>query len=48
MFIFFFCARAQSGLWGNNSDYNSDDTIGDDYGEGDMRNAKWQGSFKCV
>lgn len=26
----------QSGLWGNNSNYNADDTIGDDY-DGDLR-----------
>ena len=24
--------RTQDGLWGNNSNYNSEDTIGDDYG----------------
>eukprot|EP00286_Rhodomonas_abbreviata_P015254 CAMPEP_0181323818 /NCGR_PEP_ID=MMETSP1101-20121128/20007_1 /TAXON_ID=46948 /ORGANISM="Rhodomonas abbreviata, Strain Caron Lab Isolate" /LENGTH=67 /DNA_ID=CAMNT_0023431909 /DNA_START=12 /DNA_END=215 /DNA_ORIENTATION=- len=32
----------ESGLWGNNSNYNADDTIGDDY-DGDLRpRAVWR------
>ena len=30
LYFLFFCL--QTSLWGNNSNYNSEDTIGDDYG----------------
>jgi hypothetical protein len=35
-------AGSQSGLYGNNSNYNAEDTIGDDY-DGDLRpRAVWR------